>query len=287
MALGRDPGALERVAKRYGFLGRLDPVDLADPGAFEERLRFHSPAVVFNLVGYGVDSAERDEELLRRINVDLAIDIARAVAGTDPHETWRGARLVHVGSAFEYGLIEDEIDEDSVPRPSTPYGRTKLEATRRVIELCDGAGVPAVVARLCTVYGPGEHPHRLLPSLYQAAVRGEVLKLTSGRQERDFTYVGDVADGLLRLGAAAPSSATIVNLATGVLHSVRSFAECGGRVLRMTPEQLCFGGLEHREDEVWQGRVKVDRLRGLLGWQPATGIEEGIRATVEFLERGA
>ena len=260
-----------------GAGGRL-VADLAVHGELARLCRRVRPAVVVNCAGYGVDRAERDGRLMRRLNAALPAEAALAAAAASGEgDGWGGQRLVHVGSAFEYGSLAGEVDEDAAPAPRTPYAAAKLEGTRRVAEVRRATGVRAVTARVATVYGPGEHPHRLLPTLLRAAATGETVDLTAGGQERDFTHVRDVAEGLLRLGALehAPD---VVNLATGRLTTVRAFAECAMRAAGVPAERVRFGAVPYRDDEVWQGPIRIDRLRAAAGWSPETGVEDGIRA---------
>jgi nucleoside-diphosphate-sugar epimerase len=140
-----------------------------------------------------------------------------------------------------------------------------------------------VTARLFTVFGPGEHPGRLLPSLITAAAAGMPVALSAGAQQRDFTYVEDVADGLLRLGATPDLTGTVVNLATGRLTSVREFAERAARVLEVPAERLQFGALPGHDGEMPHASVHVDLLRQLTGWVPGTSIEAGVSRTRAFL----
>jgi nucleoside-diphosphate-sugar epimerase len=143
--------------------------------------------------------------------------------------------------------------------------------------------VKCVTARLFTVYGPGEHAGRLLPSLLDAANRSTPLALTAGRQQRDFTYVEDVAERLLQLACAAAPPGQIVNLATGRLTTVRTFAEIAGEILGIEPSHLQFGMIPTRAEEMEHAVVSVERLRQLVGDVPSTCIAEGIRETVGFL----
>jgi len=272
---------LDTLADDESIHGQIQIADLATRGGFGEAYRTGSPAVVFNLAGYGVDPDERDDELMWRLNVGLVEEILDAIETAPADDDWTGARLVHTGSAFEYGLLPGRIDEHAQPQPDNPYGKSKLEATRRVVEASRERGIRAVSARLATVYGPGEHVHRLLPSLQRAARLREPLKLTGGKQERDFTFVGDVAEGLLRLGSVTDVP-PVVNLATGSLISVRDFVELARDELGMDPELLLLGALPYREDEVWQGPLNVDLLDHVLNWLPRTGPREGIAATWGF-----
>jgi UDP-glucose 4-epimerase len=253
--------------------------DLAQPGVAEALIQRIRPAVAFNLTGYGIDPNESDPALARRINRDLVVELATACAkSADP--SWRGQQLLHAGSAAEYGSAGGDLAEDTPPTPTTLYGRTKLAGTTALLNAVKTATLRAVTARLFTVYGPGERTGRLLPSLIAAARHGAVIPLTEGSQRRDFTYVEDVAEGLLRLGVESGEGLGAINLATGRLVTVRAFVERAARVLGLAPERLGFGALPTRPDEMEPSAVNVDRLRSLCGWIPATSIEEGVRQTL-------
>ena len=155
--------------------------------------------------------------------------------------------------------------------------------------MCLAAQRDKLTARLFTVYGAGEHDGRLLPSLLAAAQGDEPLPLTEGFQKRDFTFVGDVADGLIRL-AQTPSLAafgmgSLVNLATGELSTVRSFVEAAAAVLGIEPDRLRFGELPTRGEEMAHEPVNIERLRSVLGWRPPTPIEAGVARTRDFAGR--
>jgi nucleoside-diphosphate-sugar epimerase len=275
-----------RAAAALGPLGRDVRVIIADlgrPAAAARLIDTTKPAVVFNLAGYGVDRSERNLEQMAALNARLVEELCARLTA-EPDRGWTGLRLVHAGSALEYGRLDGPLRETAEANPATDYGRTKLQATRFVEDCCAASGLPAVVARLFTVYGPGEHSNRLLPALMRTARTGVRLGLTSGLQRRSFTYVEDVAEGLLRLGTSAVSPGEIVNLATGRLSSVREFAETAAAVLGIGRALLDFGALPDREDEMWHGDVDVTRLRDLTSWSPSTPIADGIRRTWELFD---
>jgi nucleoside-diphosphate-sugar epimerase len=168
----------------------------------------------------------------------------------------------------------------------TVYGRTKLMGTQEVMARSAEGGLRALTARLFTVYGPGEHQGRLLPSLIDASQTGRPIQLSMGTQRRDFTYVEDVAQGLLRLGLSNAEPGWIVNLATGRLVSVREFAHDAARVLGMPLELMIFGAVSTRPEEMHHDEVSVERLQSLTGWHPATTVTQGVRATVAFRTSG-
>jgi nucleoside-diphosphate-sugar epimerase len=193
-----------------------------------------------------------------------------------------GQDLVHVGSALEYGTVNGNLDEATEPSPTTLYGISKLAGTRSLAQYSRGTGLKGLTARLFTVYGPGEHDGRLLPSLLATAKNGGSLQLTPGQQKRDFTYVEEATEGLLRLGLTPAGDDKIVNIATGKLKSVRSFVDTAATVLSIPAEKLNFGAIPQRAEEMNHSDVTVERLRKLVSWIPTLSISDGILRTAEF-----
>lgn len=278
----RDAAQARAVFERWGVHGAVVSADLADPADVAARVHAARPDVVFNLAGYGVNPAERARTTARDINSHLPAVLALAMADV-PVGAWPGRRLVHVGSALEYGAASGDLVESTPEQPTTVYGTTKLMGTRAVIQACRQHGLPGIVTRLFTVYGPGEVEGRLLPTLLRARQHNEPIPLTNGLQRRDFTFVADVADGLLRVGALAGELPPLVNIATGTLTTVRAFTEEAARVLGVGAHRLQFGALPTRPEEMRHEPVTIERLRALTGWQPRTDIPTGIARSAAFL----
>jgi nucleoside-diphosphate-sugar epimerase len=280
----RNKPAAEKVFLAIGVEGDVFEQDLRNTDAISGLFQVIKPSITFNLAGYGVDNSERDEETSFQINERLVETVCKAVAKVRDAD-WQGQHIVHAGSALEYGSAAGVLSENSIPNPTTVYGKSKLAGTNSLASCCVCDGIAGITARLFTVYGPGEHCGRLLPSLIRTAKSGEGLQLTSGAQKRDFTYVEDVADALLRLGLTKGKSGEIVNLATGRLTSVRSFAETAARILEIPRKRLKFGSIPTRPEEMEHSEVSLERLRRLIGSLPPTGIEDGIRKTLAVLNR--
>ena len=281
--VSRDRSRLNRVSKAYSISGIRIDLDLTEKKAFHKLFKEIKPDITFNLIGYGISNLEKDEETTWRINAKLPEDMALTVL-QENNSKWKGISFVHVGSGFEYGSIPYEISESTEPKPMTIYGRSKLAGTKKIQEICRKMGLRAVTARLFTVYGPGEYSQRLLPSLMRVAKSGECLNLTKGEQKRDFTYVKDVAFGLIKLGLLPEVPGNMVNLATGKLTSVKDFVEYARSILGIEPIRLLFGAIPYREDEIWQGNVNVNFLKRCINWIPSCSIYEGIKESVEFEE---
>ena len=282
--IGRNKNEAEKIYDRYKIQGTIVEMDLGQPENLLKWFGEVRPAITFNLAGYGVDPAEREESRYFEINSELVKYLCYAIELISSPD-WDGVDLVHAGSALEYGDAGGDLLEDTETEPGTLYGKSKLIGTLFLSEQSKANRLKGVTARLFTVYGPGEHAGRLLPALLDAAYAGTSLPLTEGTQMRDFTYVQDVAEGLIQLGLSKPQD-TIVNLATGQLTSVRSFAQTCAQILRIPPENLLFGALPTRPEEMKHTGVSIEKLRNAIGWTPPTSIADGIRQTVEWESEG-
>lgn len=260
------------------FAGGVVYCDLEDSKALRRTVRTAAPDVVFNLAGYGVYPGQGDAGHADRINRDMIATLVDAVAELGTTE-WAGAKIVHAGSAAEYGDAGGDLRESATALPSTLYGRTKLAGTMLLAERCSAHSIPSVSARLFTVYGSGERAGRLVPTLMSAAMNEEPIPLTNGTQRRDFVHVDDAVSAMMRLGTAKVGPGEIVNIATGTLHSVREFVEIAAAVLEISRDRLRFGAIAERAGEMHHSAVNVAKLEDLTGWRPSITPAEGIRRT--------
>ncbi len=280
VAAVRDPAGFADTARRWGIDAEAVSFDAQKPYELEDLIGSRECDIVFNLVGYGVDRSEVDPTLMALLNEKLPLRVGEALQSRRSHD-WPFQRLVHVGSALEYGLAEGVLSEATVPQPHTAYGRSKLAGTLALSGLGGSTGLRCVTARVFTVFGAGEHPGRLLPSL-RSIEPGQPVELSTGAQSRDFAYAEDVAEGLLRLGTASATTGETVNLATGTFQTVRHFATVAAGVLGIESGQLAFGSRPLRPDEMTASGVSVDRLRSLVSWVPDCDLSVTIPRAVRF-----
>ena len=163
--------------------------------------------------------------------------------------------------------------------PMSPYGVTKV-AAERYLECWSGlTGVPTLTLRLANVYGPRQNPlgeagviaiftHRLL--------RGEACVINGdGEQTRDYVFVGDVAEAVVR-GLERPEASGAANVATGIETSVNVLYD---RLVRWIPS----GPATHAPAKPGEQRRSVldpTRAKGLFAWTPAISLDAGLERTV-------
>jgi UDP-glucuronate 4-epimerase len=188
-------------------------------------------------------------------------------------------RVVLASSSSVYGNAPAyPTTEESLTRPFSPYGVTK-----RAMEDLAGAyvanwGVPVVLLRYFTVYGPAQRPDMGMHRFIAHIAAGEPVPVYGdGEQIRDFTYVSDVARATLAASTADLEAGTLLNVAGGSSTTVntvlRLVSECVGREVvpcRM-PEQ---------PGDVRITGGTIDRARRLLHWEPDVPLAEGIKRQV-------
>ncbi len=275
----RDRVAASSTFQAYDIYGRVCEIDLLDPSRLESLYTEFRPSITFNLAGYGVDRAEQDRKLAFRTNSELIAELCRAATGRGD-EQWKLQQIVHAGSAMEYGRAGGALTEGSLAFPTTLYGESKLAGTQSLTKFCRKSGFRGITARLFAVYGPGESRERLLPTLVNNT--GDPIPLTAGMHKRDFVYVGDVAEGLLRLGVSSAVPGEVINVASGRLTSIRTFVETAADVIGIDRKLLKFRSLPTRAEEMVHEPVANQRLSDLTEWTPKVTIPEGISRTMSF-----
>jgi nucleoside-diphosphate-sugar epimerase len=192
-----------------------------------------------------------------------------------------GKRAVVGGSCAEYDWSQNgELDEASTPlRPATPYGQAKLELSEAAAGIARRAGISIGWGRLFFVFGPGEHPDRLVASVARKVLSGEPAPAPTGTQVRDYLFVADAGAAL---GALLESSVEgPVNIASGTAIRIaelleRVAAEAGAADL------LRLGALATRADHPARLAADVGRLAEEVRWRPETTLDQGIERTVSW-----
>jgi len=191
-----------------------------------------------------------------------------------------GRRAVVAGTCAEYDWSAAGAcrESDTPTHPATVYGRCKNELRAWAGEFGRRAGVSIAHARLFFLYGPGEHPARLVPSVARALLAGEAAECSAGTQERDFLHTDDLADALVTLLQGDLSGP--VNIGSGEPVAVRTVVETVARACGR-PDLVQFGARPAPPGDPPLLVADVARLRG-LGWRPKVPLEDGLREVVNW-----
>ena len=190
-----------------------------------------------------------------------------------------GTRICVCGSGYEYDWAHGYCTEGLTPCvPDTVYGACKHALHEMVRTFAAGRELSAAWPRVFFLYGPNEHPERLVSSVIRSLLRGEPARCSHGRQIRDYLHVQDVADGLVAVLDSEVRDA--VNVSSGQATSLREIATTIGR-LTGRPELVHLGALPARANDV-PLVVGSNAKAAALGWQPRYDLESGLLQTIEW-----
>ena len=251
-------------------------LDLAadQPAELAATLAGQFPDVVVNCAG----STSPDVGTLAAANVTGTASLVSAL-----RRTGRSIRLVHLGSAAEYGPSEPgtAVAESAPAHPAGAYGATKLAATR-LVELGRATGLDAVVLRVFNPVGPGAPPSilpgRLVGELRRAAADGSAVCLGPLDAVRDFVDARDVADAAVAAALAPCLPAAVINVGSGsgvpVRTLVRELVTISGYDGPVEERAAADGGGTERAPAAgasWQ-QADIARARRDLDWQPRRSL---------------
>lgn len=198
------------------------------------------------------------------------------------HRAPRPPRVVYASSSSVYGNAESyPTSELALPQPRSPYGVTKLAGEHLCRLYSANWGLPTVSLRFFTVYGPRQRPDMAFTRFIGAALREEPIHVFgTGEQIRDFTYVGDIVDAVVRAGTADVAEGSVFNVSGGGSHSVNEvldvIEQLAGRKLDVLRKGAALG-------DVSRTTADTTAISTALGWNPSMDLRSGLAAQFDWL----
>lgn len=194
-------------------------------------------------------------------------------------------RIVQVSSSEVYGSAQTiPISEENPLHPQSPYAATKVGADQLALSYARSFGLPVVVARPFNTFGPRQSARAVIPTIVTQALTRDRIVLGTVEPTRDFLYVADTVEGLVRCAEADGVVGEVLNLGTGREHSIREVVEL---VLAGTGKELPIELSEERlrpaDSEVDRLCASVDKARASLGWEAGFSFEDGLRLTIDWI----
>lgn len=186
-------------------------------------------------------------------------------------------RLVYASTSSVYGRYAS--GDESVPaRPSSPYGLTKLAGEHLCRVYGEAFGLPVVILRYFSVYGPRQRPDMGYYQFVEALLTGATIRLTGdGTHIRGNTYIADCVEATVRAAEALPGET--FNVGGGELVTV---AEVIRMLERLTGQRAHIEQLPARAGDQLATGADIGKLRRHTGWQPRTPLEEGLARQVAW-----
>ena len=283
---------LERLTKHKGF--RFLRADLGDRTGVEKIWKENKPDVVVHLAAQaGVRYSLTHPHAYAKSNLEGMLDVLEACRAE------KTGNLIFASSSSVYGLNQSMpfSERDNVDHPVSLYAATKKSNELMAHCYAHLYGIPCTGLRFFTVYGPWGRPDMAYYKFTQNILEGKEIELYGdGRMQRDFTYVDDIVEGVVRLTrhpakpnpdwsgkspdpATSPAPYRIYNIGNNqpveLGRFVAAIEAATGKRAKIIRKPMPPG-------DVVATAAKVDDLEKAVGFRPQTSIEEGMKRFVEW-----
>ncbi len=229
-----------------------------------------------------VPRSVKDPVASNRANIDATLNVL--VAARDAGVK----RVVYAGSSSAYGDTPTLPKHEDMPtNPLSPYALQKFVGEQYLKLFTNLYGLETVTIRYFNVFGPRQDPG----SAYSGVISRFLLALTEGdrpvifgdgEQTRDFTYVANVVDGVLRAVEAPKASGEVVNVATGGRISLNELLRT---LQRLTGSTAAAQYEPTRAGDVRDSQADIAKAERLLGYRPLVPLADGLERTLAWFQQ--
>jgi len=281
---------LETLRNRPGF--SFEHVDLADRAAVEELFRNRNPRRVVHLAARaGVRASMDFPHEFTRCNLDAFTNILEGCRNGDIEH------LVYASSSSVYGArsIAPFDEDESVDHPVSLYAATKRANELMAHSYAHLYGLPCTGLRFFTVYGPWGRPDMAVFMFTKAIIEGKPITLyEGGALERDFTYVDDIVEGVVRLVDIAPKAGEagskpsparaaapfrVYNIGNRAPTRVRELVDLLEEAIG---KKAVVRALPMPPSDVPLTAAATDAIEATTGFRPETPLKEGVERFVDW-----
>ena len=191
-------------------------------------------------------------------------------------------KFIQIGSCVEYGKISSPQKENDHNKHKTysVYGSSKLLSTKFLLKLKKKFNFPVSILRLYLVYGPNQDENRVVPITIKNAMRDNNFDCSSGLQFRDFLYIDDLIEAILKILKNKKSTGEIFNIGSGKPIKVKSLILKICKIIGHGKPK--FGIIKFRKDEIKMLYPSIKKAKRILGWKPLVNINLGIKKTIRY-----
>jgi NAD dependent epimerase/dehydratase len=197
-------------------------------------------------------------------------------------------RTLVISSSEVYGTaLRVPIDEDHPLQAQSPYSATKIAAEKIAESYYRSFGMPVTIIRPFNTFGPRQSARAVIPTILMQLITGKPeIRLGDPTTTRDFNYVSDTVEGLVRLAECEAAIGRVVNIGTGTDVSIQHVAETAQRLLNcQAPLVTDPGRTRPPGSEVRRLCADNALLLSLTGWRPPSRMEDGLLRTIDWLKK--
>lgn len=242
---------------------------------FETLKKYQNEKIIHTAAITFIPTAVENPSLTFKINTIGTFNLLEAARILDLK------KFVYISTSSTYGDFQyTPADEKHPLEPKDIYGATKAAADRIAISYYRTYGLPVSVLRTSSVYGPGDLEKRVVKNFVENALTGKELEIHGGgNQRRDFSYVKDVAGGMVLALKSEKSNGEVFNITGGTDHTIRGLTEVVKKFIPNTQVR----DVGARKVDINRGQLDIKKARELLGYDPRFNLEEGVKDYIKWM----
>ncbi len=246
--------------------------DISDKDAVERAIKDFNPKYIIHLAAN--NSHEETQAKIEEIRLANIIGTRNLLEATKnvPY-----ARFIFLSSGEVYFGNPVPFNETMPVRGSSTYSKSKLESEKDCKIFIEKYKKPIAILRASVVYGPGQRAPMFIPSMVDSAANGKVFEMTKGEQTRDFLFVSDLADAILKACIEEKSSGEIINIGAGNPVKLVEAVKIMQSIAKDFKANI--GSKPYRDNEIFDYYFDISKAKKILGWGPRHHFEDSLKET--------
>lgn len=226
-----------------------------------------------HLAWNGTRGADRENIEIQKLNYKYSISALHSAVKLN------AKIFMSAGSQAEYGLQNNIITENTVPKPVTAYGKSKLKFYEYGMEFCKNNNIKFVEPRFFSLYGAGDYEGTLIMNMLDKMLKNEPCDLTDCTQKWNFLNIKDAVAGMKILLECEQVNAGAYNFASKDTRELKSFL-LEMQDITNSKSKLNFGAISHNDSGKYGINPDITKLLN-TGWQPKVSFEDGIMEIIK------
>jgi len=196
-------------------------------------------------------------------------------------------RFIHTSTSEVYGsALYTPIDEKHPLQAQSPYAASKIAADKLVESFNKSYNMPTCIIRPFNTYGPRQSARAVIPTIISQALTKEKVTLGSLYPVRDFSFIYDVIDGFIKIAEKNKAIGETINIGSGTGYSIVQLSKKIFKIIGKK-KRIVFESERERPDKSEVAKLIADNAKAkkLLGWEPRTKIDEGLKKTINWISK--
>lgn len=188
--------------------------------------------------------------------------------------------FIQIGSSDEYGKRKSPIKETIREEPVSPYALAKLSSTHLLQQYFRQGILSPVIIRPFLVFGEIQSNNRFLPYLIDKCIKDKKFKVTKGEQIRDYLYIKDFNQALIKALNNKKAYGEIINIASGLPISIKEVISSVRKIIG-TGKPI-WGGIDYRDGESMELYADINKAKLILDWEPKYDFKESLNKVINY-----